>query len=309
MVSLGLMRAQGAGYEHDFDSEGIRNAARREIDSPEITPGDLGLFLWADARAGRRGEPDLPERLDASLADAGGLAAREGMELAWIVQGLALNDCGRRERFDEALEVLLGNQARSGLFYHSGTSGLRRRFPNFATEIYSVLALATVARLGLDDRALPAARRAADVLLVLQLEDGGWPWLYDADRGEIVERFEVYSVHQHGMAPMALLELAEVAGEERYVRAARRGLAWIHGRNELRQDMLDPHARMIYRSFRRRRPLDRLALYANTASARVLARPVWERGSAVELNPTCRPYELGWLLEAWCGRTACATVS
>jgi hypothetical protein len=280
-----------------------------EIDSPEVTAGDLGLFLWAHARAGGAGGQDLMERLEASLADGDGLAAREGMELAWIVQGHALQAEERRERFADALEVLLANQARSGLFYHSGTPGLRRRFPNFATEIYSVLALATVARLGLDERALPAARRAADVLLGLQLEDGGWPWLYDAETGRVVERYEIYSVHQHGMAPMALLELADVSGDERYAAAARRGLAWVHGRNEMRQNMVDPDAEMIYRSIRRRRPLDRLALYANTASARALGRTAWTRSGAVELNATCRPYELGWLLEGWCGREAAGAAS
>ncbi|HEY7562162.1 MAG TPA: hypothetical protein VH650_08310 [Gaiellaceae bacterium] len=301
MTWLGLTRAEAAGYEHGFDLDRMRGAFLAEVDSPELAPGDLGLYLWADARAGGDGAADLGARLGPALAAGGGLEAREGMELAWIVQGLALQDGGADGALEEALGALLAHQAPSGLFHHSG-QGARRRFPNFATQIYSVLALATVARAGADDRALPAARKAADRLLALQLPDGGWPWLYDADTGRVVERYEVYSVHQHGMAPMALLELAEIAGEPRYAAAAGVGLAWIEGRNELGLSMVDEGEPMIYRSLRRRRPWDRLVLYGNTAASRALRRPLLPGSRKPELNATCRPYELGWLCEAWAGR-------
>src|SRR6185437_13369558 len=101
--------------------------------------------------------------------------------------------------------------------------------PNFATQIYSVLALAVVARHGLDDRALPAAVATANRLLEMQLPDGGWPWLFDAERGIVVERYEIYSVHQNAMAPMALLELWEVCRDGRFLDAVARSVPWIHG--------------------------------------------------------------------------------
>jgi hypothetical protein len=308
MTYLGVVRAAAAGYPHDFDLEAIWDALLAEVESPELRPGDLGLYLWADARAGADRGTELAELLERALAREGGLAAREGMELAWIVEGLAVqSEHSDAERFArplrEALDALVSaNVAPSGLVFHSGTPGFRRRFPNFATEIYSILALATVARLGLDKRALPAAGRAADRLLALQLPDGGWPWLYDAETGGVVERYEIYSVHQHAMAPMALLELVEAAGEHRYAEAAGRGLRWIYGENELRRGMIDEQERLVYRSVRRRRPWDRVFLYANTASSRVLRRPLVGPDRRPELNATCRPYELGWLCEAWAGR-------
>ena len=241
--------------------------------------------------------------LDESLRSSGGLAAREGLELAWIVTGLALTDGangGGRALLKQALDQLIsGNQAASGLFRHFGNLGFRRRFPNFATQIYSVLALALAARSGLDERALPAAQRAADRLLALQLPDGGWPWLYDAERGRVVERYEVYSVHQHGMAPMTLHELSAVAGDERYGAAANRGVPWLFGANELGQDMVPLDRGMTYRSIRRRRPFDRGALYLNTGLAAAVGRSGTGPGRALEVNRTCRPYELGWLVEAW----------
>jgi hypothetical protein len=302
MSEIGLRRATEAGISHPFDLDQIRAASLEELSSPELRPGDFGLHLWADSLVGGETADGLEAMLGAGLSASGGLEAREGMEVAWIVLGLAFS--GRRGRLlDDALRVLLEtNAGSSGLLYHYGPGHRRRRFPNFATQSYGVLALATAARLGLDDRALPVARRLADRLLELQLPDGGWPWLFDADRGTVVERYEVYSVHQHGMAPMALLELADVSGDERYVQAASRGVDWLHGQNDLGIEFADESERMIYRSIRRRRPLDRAAIALNLGGSTVLRRPLLRGPLALELHAVGRPYELGWLLEAWAGR-------
>jgi hypothetical protein len=305
MVLLGLLKADQARFDHGFDLDAIDAALWREIDSPTLRAGDLGLHLWADARSGRGRSAELLELLEPRLV-RGGAAACEGMEIGWLVTGLAHQVAsgadGARPFLAAVLEQLLvENQAPSGLFYHHGSRDLRRRFPNFATQIYAILALADTARLGLDQRALPAARRAADRLLELQLEDGGWPWLFDARRGCVVERYELYSVHQDAMAPMGLLALSEASGDDRYARAALAGVTWLDGRNELGAEFVLPDEGIIYRSIRRRRPFDRIWLYANTLAA-ALMDPRARRGHMLELNPTDRPYHLGWILEAWCGR-------
>ncbi len=143
---------------------------------------------------------------------------------------------------------------------------------------------------------------AADRLMSHQLPDGGWPWLFDADTDRVVERYELYSVHQHAMGPMGFLQLAEASGEQRYAEAAVHGLGWIDGQNELGQDMVDRENQMILRSIRRRPRSSRACLYANTAGELMLGRTLFGAARRPELNATCRPYELGWLLEAWCGR-------
>jgi hypothetical protein len=308
MALLGLLKAREAGYEPSVSIEAIRAALDVQVDAPELDPGDYGLYLWADARAGRGRGADYVARLDAALAARGGLPARLGMEMGWIVTGLAEHvaaggDEAAQRLLHRALDQLLGaNRAPSGLFRHHGDAGLRRRFPNFATQIYAVLALATVARHGLHDAALPAAQAAADRLLALQLPDGGWPWLFDAERGTVVEPYEVYCVHQHAMAPMGLLELSAVSGDERYARAAVDGLGWIWGANELRRDMVEPEAHMVLRSIRRRRGADRLSLALRTGASLAGLPTRGARGRLTEVNPTDRPYSMGWILEAWCGR-------
>ena len=141
-----------------------------------------------------------------------------------------------------------------------------------------------------------------DQLLRLQQPDGGWPWLFEAERGFVVEPYEIYTVHQDAMAPMALLELGDLTQDPQYRAAAVRGLAWSRGDNPLRADLILPGAQFAHRSIRRRTPWDRAALLASSAGAVLAHRPVHVPGFALEINATCRPYHLGWILEAWAGR-------
>jgi hypothetical protein len=301
MTYIGLTKADGL----DFDLDALRAALWRQLDAPGLRPGDYGLFLWADAVRGAGGDgEEIADRAGRAFAAGGGLPARDGQESAWLAIGLLRHPTGRgRPLLREAVEELLGRrEPATGLLYHYGGRHVRRRFANFATQIYGLLALSCAA--GEDERALPAARALADRLIALQQDDGGWPWLYDVRRGTVVEPYEVYSVHQHAMAPMGLLELAEASGDRRYAEAAVHGLGWIYGRNELGREMVDEAEELVYRSIRRRRPFDRLALYGATAASLLTGRGVPLPGKGLELNATCRPYELGWLLEAWCGRGA-----
>lgn len=298
MCALGLMRAEEAGLEVPVAPDDLRELAIRQMGAPEMSAGDLGLLLWVEARAGGSSIDKIAFRLHGRIGRD--FPDLEGMELSWIVIGAA--EAGAESLLDLSITRQLARiDPASGLLRHRD-AGRRARFPNFATQIYGVLALSVAARQGRDG-ALAAAQRAADKLLDLQRPDGGWPWIFDTRRGCVVEPYEIYSVHQDAMAPMALLELSQVSGESRYRDAALRGLAWIFGANELGRSMLDHDAGILHRSIRRRRPLDRAFLYANTAGAAALGRAPFARArGGLEVNPTDRPYHLGWILEAWAGR-------
>lgn len=311
MAALGLLRAQAAGYQVPLDLEQLVETLLTRSADPSLTPGDLGLLLWLDRRAGGDHSPRLATELDRILENSTALGALQGMEVAWIAIGA--NECVQTGFDDAAGRILRAaraqlchtNRGRSGLLLHRGV-GVRRRFPNFATQIYGILALTKLGRAG-DEEALRVAQGVAQAIIVRQRADGGWPWIFDAHRGVVVEPYEIYSVHQDAMAPMGLLELSEATGDDRYRAAAARGLDWIEGANDLRQPLFDRDLGIIHRSIRRRAPWDRIMLYANSGTA-WLGRPLgagW-RGP-VELNATDRPYHLGWILEAWCGREELAS--
>ena len=294
---LGLQRARQAGLEVPVETNALLRLAVEEVGAPDMTPGDLGLLAWADARAGGQWRDKVAFTLHGRLG--AGFPDLEGLELSWIVIGAA--EARADLLLDDALTRQLARiDGASGLFRHRD-SGRRARFPNFATQIYGVLALSVAVRHGRGE-ALAPARRAADRLLELQRPDGGWPWIFDTRKGTVVEPYEIYSVHQDAMAPMALQELSEVSGDPRYRDAALRGVDWVFGRNDLGRAMLDREAGILYRSIRRRRGLDRALLYANTALATAGAKGIAHSGGPLEINPADRPYHLGWVLEAWAGR-------
>jgi hypothetical protein len=297
MCALGLERARRNGFDVPVDPDELVGSVAAESQFPELTLGDLGLLLWADARLGgaRRDETMalVDRRIGSDIPDL------EGLELSWLLIGAA--ESGSEPLFERALSRQLERvDSRSGLLRHRD-SGLRSRLPNFATQIYGVLAMAISARHG-QGHALASAERLADRLIELQNPDGGWPWIFDTASGNVVEPFEIYSVHQDAMAPMALLELSEVSGQSRFRDAAYRGLQWVFGKNAIGQSMLKREVGILHRSIRRRKGFDRVLLYVNTAGALLGRAPFREFDGPLELNPTDRPYHLGWVLEAWAGR-------
>ena len=303
MCLLGLHRASWAGYDVPFDLPAMTEWSLGAPD-PELMLGDFGLRLWLACRSGNdvsRAIDELVRRCDPDL-----LRHSEGMQLAWIVIGtgyaVAAGYRAATGMFRLASSELIGRrQAAGGLILQSGV-GRRARFPNFATQIYSLLALATVVRLDLDARAGAGAERLARALLRLQRADGGWPWVFDVQRSSVVEPYHLYAVHQDAMAPMAYLELSEALDDCSYRDVALQSLTWLEGHNDLGRRMMDEQARLIYRSIRRPPPLNRMALYVNTALAYAGRGAVVGYGGPLEINPTDRPYHLGWVLEAWCGR-------
>jgi hypothetical protein len=312
-VLIGLLRAEEHGIEHPFHTGALRSRVLSELDSEQLTPGDFGLALWAESRVDGSATEELVAAMVRSLGRRESLDSLAGAEVAWILLGLVESrargevEAGERWLVEARRQLLERRRSESGLFLHLAR-GPRRRFPNFATQIYTIQALSQLARLRDDAEAREAARAAGDRLLALQLPDGGWPWIFDAHRGMIVEPYEIYSVHQDAMAPMGMHGLTEATGDERYRAAAVYGLDWIWGRNDLSATMLDTEAGMLYRSIRRREGRDRAYLYGRTAISYLKQPRLKDATRMLEVNRSDRPYHLGWVLEAWAGREDLAEI-
>jgi hypothetical protein len=273
--------------------------------------GDAGLLLWLAALAAPERLSGLCSGLRVESALARFQGAREGrtMELAWFLAGLSHAALAKSERLPKleglamaTFESLKRNQGRHGIFGHQAAGRsvggvLRGRIGSFADQVYPIYALTRFAQAYEVSAALAMAQRCADAICHAQGELGQWWWHYDGSSGRVFQKYPVYSVHQHGMAPMALLALAEATGSD-YSGPVHRGLAWIDKNNELGLDLRDTPSNLIWRCIYRTGWTMYLREFAN------FLRPAESAGAGSDLKVLCecRPYELGWLLYALAGR-------
>ncbi|MGW5421711.1 hypothetical protein [Streptomyces sp. NPDC003943] len=274
--------------------------------------GDAALIAWAAAETGH---PKLSDALDRVAAlDLPG-RSQYTVEAAWVLSALAAARAtvDVEDRLTAARNRLL--RARiddSPLFPHATGPGLnpwyREHIGCFADQTYPLQALARAHASGDDPEALAAADACATRICALQGDGGQWWWHYDARRGTVVEGYPVYSVHQHAMAPTALLDLAEAGGTD-FAEPVRRGLRWMTEVPELAA--AGRHAPMIlddlgvtWRKVYRGDP-KKAVRAARGVSTRLVPGlrlgPLDAVFRPVAVDRECRPYEFGWMLYAWLG--------
>ncbi len=173
--------------------------------------------------------------------------------------------------------------------------------------MYPLQALARLHRSGDDPAALRAATSCADRICALQGDGGQWWWHYDARTGRVVEGYPVYTVHQHAMGPMALLDLADAGGGD-YRHAIERGLSWIAEPAELGPaagPMILDGDGLTWRKVWRGDP-HKVVRAAHGLASRALpalrAPGVNHLFRPTAIDRECRPYEFGWLLFTWLDR-------
>jgi hypothetical protein len=301
MTLLGLHRAESSDVTSPFDAQAIVNTL---INRPEWMDniGDIGLLLWLCAET-------IPERLEKVVSQFNikhaldSLPEKNTMELAWFLAGLshhALAPTGRLSNLtDQAIQtfhLLRENQGERGIFGHTARTRsirgvIRGRIGSFADQIYPIYAMAKASQAYPIEK---AAERALDCALTIceaQGAQGQWWWHYDSATGRVVGRYPVYSVHQHGMAPMGLFALSEALKSD-FDPWIYKGLEWVSGENELDQDMRDADTSVIWRciqckDYRR---------YLHTGYALLTNQEDRASHSGLHVLHECRPYELGWLL-------------
>ena len=153
--------------------------------------------------------PNLIDAFNGILKDPQRLAVLTAQDIGMMTSGavaMSVADGSRWKPIAEALALRLSQHyfhERGRLFFNQGT-GLRRPFSSFASQVYSMLALYQYGEAFSADTFTKIANQTAAHLLELQGPRGEWPWFYHAPGGRVVDFYEVYSVHQHGMAPAFL---------------------------------------------------------------------------------------------------------
>jgi len=276
--------------------------------------GDRGLLLWAlsegDHPICSTVLDEVREILDAE-PNHRMLSRLSALELAFLLTGFVvyLEKGGESRQAEEmcrlAYHALVSLRCvQTSLFFGVSRSdisiqSLRRHVSSFASQIYPIYALSRYYQLTAVPEALQVAQDCASRLVALQTSAGGWCWQYDVRRGSVVETYPLYSVHQDGMAPMALLQMEQYTPGD-YTQAIARGMNWLQRDNELGCSMLDQSRLVIWRAIRRRGP-SRLnaAILLNSLLATLGISANRNVRTGFTLVREWRPYHPGWILVAW----------
>ena len=305
MAGLGLSRLpvtqQAAVLAGSRARDLVARTAERARGCPD--PGAVALAAWAAAEVTGAHPTALLHRLGRCVRSGVPLAT---VDLAWIVTALtAVRLEGTEDLFDLSVQRLLEAQGAQGIFPHQvpaqAQAPWRAHVGSFADQVYPVQALARGYRLTGEARLLEAANLTAERLCALQGPAGQWWWHYDTRTGGVVERYPVYSVHQHAMAPMVLGDLFGAGGDD-HRREVAAGLDWLLRPPETAEEMISERFGLVWRKVGRREP--RKAARAARAASTWLAPGREIPGLDRVLPPgvvdhECRPYELGWFLYAW----------
>lgn len=307
---LGLRQLESSGTSSPIPITPVLDGLLRDVDWINNI-GDFGLLLWLCALQA----PDRLARLDRYLDVESALDrfrdARQcnTMELAWFLAGLSHRSLIAPEKTldlrDAAVETyrrLRNNQGELGLFGHacrrSIAGMLRGRIGSFADQVYPIYAITKFAQAYHVLKATESALDCALTLCQTQGPFGQWWWHYDSMTGRVVEKYPVYSVHQDGMAPMALFALGDAVRSD-FGPWIYKGLQWITGDNEMEFDMPDASAHVIWHSISQ----PSLSRYWKTGFTFLMQREDRRPSRGLTVLFECRPYHFGWLLYAFADRT------
>jgi hypothetical protein len=298
-VLLGMARVRHIPESVDLSATFRHNVS--QLLTLPVPKYSFGMALWTGAEL----EFELPAAvlafIETLLSDKNRWWSFNAQDLGMILTGVAGQAKYDPKKWSpiaaELFAFLIAHfHSPSGLFFNAASGG-RRKFASFATQTYLTLACYAYGELANDVRAIKLANTCTRKLIALQGPDGEWPWFFDAARGNVVDYYEVYSVHQYGMAP-AFLERAEQHGVAAAREATIKGFNWVLGQNQLGIPMLVPELNLTIRSQVRKGEL-------HTKSLRILRavrNSVFRREaqlvdpSDLELRRECRSYELGWIL-------------
>jgi hypothetical protein len=306
MVALGLSFTDDVTQRQILNRRTAADLARLAATRAEASDdaGAVALAAWAAAEVGHFYAAPLFQALAARLASNAPIPT---VDCAWaLTAAVAARRLGdTSEVIELARRTLSSGQSAEGLFPHilpaSAAGRMRAHIGSFADQVYPIQAFSRLhAGLG-DADALSMAEATAARICALQGPDGQWWWHYNAPQGNVGEGYPVYSVHQHAMAPMALLDLREAGGSD-YLPAIIKGLRWLDEHPEVVATLVNPEKGVVWRKVARREPnkaVRAMAAVMTSISPRLRLPGVDVLFPPSRIDYECRPYELGWLLYAW----------
>ena len=306
VVLLGLLRADQNEVEHPFSSGALRTRVLGDLGGDEVTPGDLGLALWAESRGDGGAVSEIHglmlrkihKRLDLVTLD----------ELSWIVSGLTEasvrfgDEAGLTQLLDDAAAELAGRAIEETGFLKDVHRRRRGVITPVGSQFHALNALSQLVRAGhvqlVGDRAVNLAK----ALLAIQRDDGAWPGLVDPQRGEAAAYYPVLAVTQVAHAQTSLRRASSILEGIEAEAACDLALEWANGANALGFDLIHQEEARMDRGILPRREPGAVQRGFTTAARRIRGRLQEPDPSRLILDPAVSSEDLGWVLEAWAGR-------
>jgi hypothetical protein len=273
-------------------------------------PADIGmlLLLVSGQASGSTRQAAADQAIEMLRANVllGDPTLLNMQHLSWIIWGAA---SATRAGFSGADEIGRAATAvvkhhfvdrRSGLPRHS-TKPYRKNLVSFGSLTYFLRAMYEAGITFDDEEARGLFECGVRRTLSLQGPQGEWPWMIHAARGDPIDVYPVFSVHQDSMAMLFLLPALDTFG--RFVsEAIERSFSWCFGENELGAEFYRRAPFAASRSIERAEGEHRLPRYLRFLAYAVTRRAGRFHSARTYVNDECRSYHLGWLLFAWSSR-------
>ena len=290
VVLLGLLRAEEAGTDQPFSTGALRTRILGDLGNESVTPGELGLALWAESRAGGSAIGEIDGLIRRATVRGFDKVTLE--QLAWLASGLSESS------------VLTGIAGRinssTGLAADVHGRRLGSAVP-VSSQFHLLHALCQTVRSGAEDLRDTAGKLASS-LLTLQRQDGAWPGLIDPARASAAVIYPVLTVTQLAVAPIALRAASELGLPGNFDAAIGNGIYWTGDGNALGRELVHVEDARIDRGILPRRQPGALGRGISSAARRITGQAAEPDAKQLIIDPAASSEDLGWVLEAWSGR-------
>lgn len=302
VVLLGLLRAEEVEAEQPFSTGALRTRILGDLGGSEVSPGELGLALWSESRAGGEAIGEIDGLI--RRASVRGFEKVTLEQMAWLASGLTesavLTGDPDRGLIEDVKAELLGRITPNGLARDVHVRRLGAAVP-VSSQFHLLHALCQLVRAG-DEALREPADRLAGALLGLQREDGAWPGLIDPVRSAAAVVYPVLTVTQLAIAPLALRAAAELGLASDFEAAITGSMNWVGGGNVLGLDLVHEADARIDRGILPRRKPGALGRGISSAARRITGQAPEPDPKQLIVDPATSSEDLGWVLEAWAGR-------
>ncbi len=273
----------------------------------DVNVGNRGLLLHVLTLENHKKAKEIYLWLNNLLEDRSKALKYSVQDIAWASIGITTYAQKFRDRTTlnfarKVINYLRQDLMNSATLLPKHKHNLRGTFVSFGGITYFLMALDHYARSFGDNSIKTLFEDAVRRVLLLQGINGEWPWFIDSSTGNVMDWYQVYSVHQDSMAMLFLLPAFD-SGVEGTKDTICKSYKWLFGNNQLQNTLIQQAPFFIYRSIKQKQFAERPMRIIKSVTNKIMRKNAsLINPRYLEINKECRSYHLGWLIYAWAGR-------